>query len=459
MSAATEQPYRDPAPGTGVAKKKAPTLTQRAVYRWSAITTVMAVLLVLYSQHPYYKGAQFAPWRPFYFAAFLGWLALGIFYCKATLQKFDGMRYTMRDGGLHLLLLAKAWQEKRFWHFAKKPRIRTTLLGIGVKAFFTPLMTGFLAGHLNSVARAWLVRKHLPPLDIKIPAGTTTIQSVGIWWNHMTARAADFVPNLSDLVGLLTPWTWTRAELSWGLGFAYDLVFVVDCGWALAGYASESRWIGNKTRSVEPTAFGWAICLCCYPPFNNVLGTYLPLESGKLVTDWSLWAYGAGAALGFGITMLLTRRRPSLFMRVSFAIAGAIFGFGAAWAIRHWVTIPMGVGNDSVMLGFRAATIFLFAIYASATVAFGFKFSNLTNRGIVTRGPYRFVRHPAYLCKCAAWWLEHIPTLTIMKALFLSMLCGVYALRAWTEERHLSKDPDYVAYKKKVPWVLLPGVY
>ena len=49
--------------------------------------------------------------------------------------------------------------------------------------------------------------------------------------------------------------------------------------------------------------------------------------------------------------------------------------------------------------------------------------------------------------------------MTLTKAFFLSCLCGVYALRAWTEERHLSKDPEYVAYKAKTPWVLFPGIY
>ena len=71
----------------------------------------------------------------------------------------------------------------------------------------------------------------------------------------------------------------------------------------------------------------------------------------------------------------------------------------------------------------------------------------------------RFVRHPAYLCKCIAWWLEHLPTLTLPKAFFLTLLCGVYAMRAWTEERHLGMDPDYRAYKRKVRWIFIPGVY
>jgi protein-S-isoprenylcysteine O-methyltransferase Ste14 len=456
--------YRGPQPG-GKRGGTTVSIWHRATYRWVAITVVMAALLVLYTQHPYYRNNQnFQPFRTIFPTAFFLWLALGLFYVKATIERFSERRYVFRDSGLHLLLLAKVgfvnslsraqWyavglfvmmaaalgalrgsatpsnrlleivhgehgavalylsaslavvlfvqnlQPKRILRVARNPRVRTTLLGIIVKGFFTPLMLGFFVGHLNSISRQWLSHKQLPPIDFKAQSGLNIIQNASLWWKNVGVRLPDFIPSLHDLSVLVQPWTWTRADLSWGLGLAYDIIFAVDCGWALFGYSTESRWLGNKTRSVEPTAFGWAVCLACYPPFNNILGTYLPLQNGPSVVTSQNW-----------------------------------------------------------LLVLRAGTVFLFAIYASATVAFGFRFSNLTNRGIVSRGPYRFVRHPAYLCKCTAWWLEHIPTMTLAKAFFLSCLCGVYALRAWTEERHLSKDPDYLAYKKKVPWVIFPGVY
>lgn len=379
--------------------KPQPNIWQRAVYRWTAITCVMSVLLVIYTQHPYYKNGQFAPWRSLFPTAFVLWLALGILYCKATLEKFSERRYVMRDGGLHLLLLAKAFQQRRFWRVAKNRRVRTTLLGICVKAFFTPLMTGFVSGHAGNIADLWLRHKHLPPLRFQNTGGMPW-HVAKLWWEHVGSRLHELVPSGADIAWLLAPWNWARDEWRWGLDVAYNFVFFVDCGVALVGYSSESRWLGNKTRSVEPTAFGWAVCLACYPPYNNVLGTYLPLVNGRdIITD------------------------------------------------EWWLLFLKGV------------IVVLFAVYASATVAFGFKFSNLTNRGIVMRGPYRLVRHPAYLCKCTAWWLEHLPTLTLQKAFFLTLLCCVYALRAWTEERHLSKDPDYLVYKKKTPWVLFPGVY
>lgn len=372
----------------------------RAALRWFAVTAVLSALYLLFFHHPYYRGQQFAPFKAVYKPAFAVWACLGLFYIKVTLERFPALRFTMRDGPLHLLLLARAAQEGRFWRVAKNRRVRTTLLAIVVKAFFTPLMTGFVVGHLNAVSRAWLKHQGLAPMDFKVPAGAGVTTAIELWWQNVGSRLADLLPSLQDLAALVQPWAWTRAELGWGLGVAYDLIFAVDCGIALLGYASESRWLDNKTRSVDPTALGWAACLACYPPFNNVLGTYLPLPNG-----------------------------------------------------------PAIVTNDTALLVLRGATVLLFAVYAAATVAFGVRFSNLTNRGIVSRGPYRFVRHPAYLCKCIAWWLEHLPTLSITKAFFLTGLCGVYALRAWTEERHLGADPDYRAYKKKVPWVVFPGIY
>jgi len=379
--------------------KPVPTLWQRATYRWTAISAVMAVLLVIYTQHPYYRSGQFAPWRSYYPIAFVVWLVVGLPYVRATLEKFKGMRYAMRDGGLHLLILGKAIQQGRFWKMAKKPRLRNTCLGIFVKAFFTPLMIGFLSGHANNIVEAWLRHKHLAPFKYTPPPGNVFGQFAS-WFAHLQSRIGDLIPRGSDLSGLVHVSEWTRADVNWGLGLAYDLVFFIDCGTALIGYSLESRWLGNKTRSVEPTFLGWAAALSCYPPYNNVLGTYLPLENG-----------------------------------------------------------PGFITGENTLLAFRAVTVLLFAIYASATVAFGFKFSNLTNRGVISRGPYRFIRHPAYVTKCTAWWLEHLPTMTITKAFFLTLLCCVYALRAWTEERHLSMDPEYRAYKRKVPWVILPGVY
>ena len=95
-----------------------------------------------------------------------------------------------------------------------------------------------------------------------------------------------------------------------------------------------------------------------------------------------------------------------------------------------------------------AVLVALTAIYAWATVAFGFRFSNLTHRGILTHGPYAFVRHPAYLSKNLFWMISTVPFLTTgswVDAVRATALMGIVAASITgarkTEERHLVLDP------------------
>ncbi len=78
---------------------------------------------------------------------------------------------------------------------------------------------------------------------------------------------------------------------------------------------------------------------------------------------------------------------------------------GAEWAF--WLQ-----GHDALLWVWAGALVFLTAVYAWATVAFGLRFSNLTYRGVLTNGPYAFTRHPAYLSKNTYWWLASLPFLT-----------------------------------------------
>ena len=88
-----------------------------------------------------------------------------------------------------------------------------------------------------------------------------------------------------------------------------------------------------------------------------------------------------------------------------------------------------------------------------SSTAFGLRFSNLTNRGILTNGPYRWSKHPAYIAKNLTWWMIAIPFINEAgtdEAVRLSILMAfvnlIYFMRARTEERHLSNDPAYVTY-------------
>jgi protein-S-isoprenylcysteine O-methyltransferase Ste14 len=183
----------------------------------------------------------------------------------------------------------------------------------------------------------------------------------------------------------------------------FHLLFVIDVGIALIGYSFASRWLDNRTKSVDTTPLGWFVALACYPPFNSFISEhfvfYNGLDTHQIIT--SQWA----------ITVVLA------------------------------LLIP------------------LYTVYVWATVALGFKFSNLTNRGIIDSGPYRYVRHPAYAAKNLAWLIDYTYVYTnIWATLAFFLWNGIYVLRALTEERHLKNDPDYRVYCHKVSDRFIPGV-
>lgn len=194
------------------------------------------------------------------------------------------------------------------------------------------------------------------------------------------------------------------AQFAW---FLITLLFVVDVQIGTVGYLVTFRPLDAHIRSGNPFLGGWVAALLCYPPFV------------------------------FG------------FMGGDGLLAYEVHTPG--WV--HWFE------GHSLLLGlWGAMLVFLTAVYAWATVAFGLRFSNLTYRGVLTNGPYRFTRHPAYLSKNLFWWLSVLPFMVgadgsivdvIRNSFFLAVVSGIYYWRARTEEAHLlTEDPKYRAYSE-----------
>ena len=81
------------------------------------------------------------------------------------------------------------------------------------------------------------------------------------------------------------------------------------------------------------------------------------------------------------------------------------------------------------------------------------------NRGIVSSGLYRLVRHPIYM----GYLVTHVgfvlanPTLWNVLTLVAADL-GLL-LRAVCEERTLARDAAYRTYQQQVRWRVVPGVF
>ena len=81
------------------------------------------------------------------------------------------------------------------------------------------------------------------------------------------------------------------------------------------------------------------------------------------------------------------------------------------------------------------------------------------NRGIVSTGLYRIVRHPIYM----GYLITHVGFLTANPTLW-NMVWLVIAdlalmVRATCEEKTLAKDPAYRAYLDRVRWRVVPGLF
>lgn len=177
-------------------------------------------------------------------------------------------------------------------------------------------------------------------------------------------------------------------------------------------YLIEIPKLNNKIKSVDATFLWWFVVLMCYPPFNSY-------------TTEVIWWY--------------SKDFPKF-------------------------------DSTNVHIFFNMMILLLMWIYSRASVALWFKASNLTNRWIISKWPYKYIRHPAYICKNSAWWIGGFPMLygnlvTWQYKHFFIVLWSlmawtfIYYLRAMTEERHLNQDSDYLEYKKKVKYKFIPKVY
>jgi protein-S-isoprenylcysteine O-methyltransferase Ste14 len=220
--------------------------------------------------------------------------------------------------------------------------------------------------------------------------------------SFVLSNSASFFRDISS-----SPFSWALTANNFVEHYFFTIfhfILLIDTLVFAFGYLVESPKLKNVVRSVEPTAFGWIIALLCYPPFNNVTSDIV----GWYSSDFSN------------------------FKNV------------------YWNVV------------FGSISLILFGIYVWATLALGYKASNLTNRGIVARGPYKYVRHPAYISKNLSWWVMGIPFIMksgIIAVVSLAVWSLIYYMRALTEERHLSQDPDYIAYKHKVKYQFIPGIY
>lgn len=190
--------------------------------------------------------------------------------------------------------------------------------------------------------------------------------------------------------------------------------------------------------------------------------TLLDAALAACIAAWGVGAIRQGSAVSFGIAALHFTVAGLVLFRVPeqerAPLAGLVMSLPAV-AVGAIVLefAPHPSSWPPVVQG-----IFLLSVGTAivSLIALGRSFAILpSRRSLVTRQVYRVVRHPIYAAELSmvcvgagtldVWW--GLP-------LALSAILAV-ALRIGVEERLWAADPQYQAYKQRVPWKLLPGVW
>jgi len=245
---------------------------------------------------------------------------------------------------------------------------------------------------------AWLVKLFFAPLMI-------------IWLTiHISNTLNSIYASYNDIALLKTNfYTFFNTHLFW---LILSLILFFDVLFFTLWYLIEVPKLKNTIKSVDITFFWWFVVLICYPPFN----TY----STQLI-----WWYS------------------NEFPKFT---------------------------NEYIHIILNSIILILMWIYSWASISLWLKASNLTNRWIISKWPYKYIRHPAYISKNLAWWIWWLPLLIwnitswqyksfIIVLFSISVWSLIYYYRAITEEKHLSKDKDYLKYKEKVKYKFIPKIY
>jgi protein-S-isoprenylcysteine O-methyltransferase Ste14 len=185
------------------------------------------------------------------------------------------------------------------------------------------------------------------------------------------------------------------------------LAWLIDSNNASIGYFWQSWFTKTRFREIDPHPSHWIVVLSCYPPFIYFVNTYLAVF-------------------------------PSLPETSQRIIANA----------------GVNVGIDIILLT-------ALVLYMLSGCALGFACSNLSYKKIQTRGPYRFMRHPATTFKLIFFTLafyRFAPAYTGGWLVFYLFWIGIYIGRALVEERFLRRFKDYRAYMEQTRYRFIPSV-
>ena len=157
--------------------------------------------------------------------------------------------------------------------------------------------------------------------------------------------------------------------------------------------------------------------------FGLVIFARLPKQSNRSAYAWFLVA----VSLGYTVAIQLSTAQTTVLVPLNVTLPFQLFGFGFQLLAKAWLGRSFGLLPEE--------------------------------RGLVTSGPYRFMRHPMYF----GYLLNHIGFLLShfngWNLLVLTILYVCQILRISEEEKILQTNPAYQRYMQKTRFRLAPLIY
>ncbi len=342
-------------------------ILRRAVARYIVWLLVFGVGFLFIQQHPFYSSEKYVRSLDFLGFYFQLYVMAGLPYFVVTLLVKSSHIEDFYDPAIRFIHITKSillrWREGSAAPYAvlRRPYNRKVVLNLLMRGYFLPTMVVQIYNTLSSAITASSDHFH----------------------NY----------NMLSILMCIT-----------------SLLWLMDATIASMSYSIESRWLENRSRSLDLTAGGWLICFSCYAPLNEVTSVLFPFA--PLVSDHS-----AASLVIANDTML------------------------------YAITIC-----ESVLLAFL--------IYADASL--GPSIANISLKKLQTRGLFGIVRHPVYTIKIIMWWVASLGYRKFWTYKYILGQVGwtlIYVLRAISEERHLKKFAEYRDYMKKVRYRFLPWLF
>jgi protein-S-isoprenylcysteine O-methyltransferase Ste14 len=196
------------------------------------------------------------------------------------------------------------------------------------------------------------------------------------------------------------------------------------------------RILANLVGAGGAALFAWA-SLRVYLHTHRLIGAVFLVEQ-----TWVVIAY-----LVRRPARTVTRRSGDWLLAFGGTFGGVLFrpvGAHPQWGVN--------VGLGFQLVGLAICILSFLALGRS----FGFA---AADRGLVSRGPYAVVRHPIYASYVLLQSGYLLQSISVRNALVMVFVTSCNIGRALAEDRLLATNEQYSAYRARVRWRLLPGVW